>query len=412
MVNRWALLLLGCFCLTFGLPLLEAHSDPLVNSTPAGLLAVDSANDSVLSFDPATGAFRGVFISAGSGGLTTAESMTTGPDGNVYVASWSTASVKRYDGTTGAFRGDFLAAGSGGLGNPDQVVFGPDGNLYVSDRFAASIRRYNGTTGAFIDTFVSNGALGGFISFTFGPDGNIYAGMFNGSQDILRFDGTSGAFIDVFNSGNPSLDSAVSGLVFGPDGNLYAGRYHANLVQRYDGTTGAFIDTFVSAGSGGLHIPDYLTFGPDGNLYVSGILSNAVLRYDGTTGAFIDAFASGGSLTGPTGITFTLVGPLGIHPSNLKLTSRGVGKDSKTKFVKVRNPGTNRDTAVTSFSIDNSQFQVDGENVCGASLPIGQRCQVGIRFKPTTSSTQHGTLTIDGNFTNHPRHVDLTGVVK
>src|SRR6266566_4598731 len=153
MVNRWALLLLGCFCLTFGLPLLEAHSDPLVNSTPAGLLAVDSANDSVLSFDPATGAFRGVFISAGSGGL----------------------------------------------GNPVQVVFGPDGNLYVSDRFAASIRRYNGTTGAFIDTFVSNGALGGFISFTFGPDGNIYAGMFNGSQDILRFDGTSGAFIDVFN---------------------------------------------------------------------------------------------------------------------------------------------------------------------------------------------------------------------
>ncbi|MDO8434664.1 MAG: hypothetical protein Q7S58_19885 [Candidatus Binatus sp.] len=309
MINRYTLLL-GCLFLTFGV-LLEARTDPVVTSTGTKLLVVDSANDSVLAFDAAAGAFLGTFIPASSGGLHSAEGLTTGPDNNVYVASWSSSSVKRYDGRTGAFIDDFIAAGSGGLGNPDQVLFGPDGKLYVSDRFASSIRRYDGTTEAFIDTFVSNGGLIGFLSFNFGPDGNIYAGMFNPShgQNILRFNGITGAFIDVFNSGNPDHDSAVGGLAFGADGNLYACRFHADLVERYNGTTGAYIDDFVPFQLGGLVTPTYLIFGTDHNLNVTGQNSHRVSRYDGATGAFIGDLGAGSALTNPTGLTLAAALP-------------------------------------------------------------------------------------------------------
>jgi WD40 repeat protein len=250
------------------------------------LLVVDSGQDRVLRYDGTTGAFIDEFIAPHSGGLLTAENIQLGPDGHLYISSWSTSSVKRYDGTTGAFLDDFVPPHRGGLNNPDQLAFGPDGHLYVSDRFAAAIRRYHGATGAFLDTFVSDGRLGGFLAFTFGPDGHIYASMFNGLQCILRFNGQTGVFMDVF-SCPPDASSASSGLAFGPDGHLYVGRYHLGEVWRLDATTGTFL--------GSLHCPgdtrvDYLTFGPDDTLYVATLEDHNVSRFDITSGACLGAF--------------------------------------------------------------------------------------------------------------------------
>jgi DNA-binding beta-propeller fold protein YncE len=43
--------------------------------------------------------------------------------------------------------------------SPRDVKFGPDGNLYVADFTTHSVLRFNGQTGAFIDTFISPGVL-------------------------------------------------------------------------------------------------------------------------------------------------------------------------------------------------------------------------------------------------------------
>src|SRR5262249_24890693 len=69
----------------------------------------DSASNrsEVLSFDQATGASNGVFITNGSGGLVEPDGLTLGPDVNndtfseVYVSSRATDQVLRYDGRTG-----------------------------------------------------------------------------------------------------------------------------------------------------------------------------------------------------------------------------------------------------------------------------------------------------------------------
>jgi hypothetical protein len=52
-----------------------------------GLLVVSQTNGRVLHYDGATGAFKGVFLSAGLGGLSQVSDLTLGPDGKLYVGS-------------------------------------------------------------------------------------------------------------------------------------------------------------------------------------------------------------------------------------------------------------------------------------------------------------------------------------
>ncbi|HLX06756.1 MAG TPA: hypothetical protein VKY89_02720, partial [Thermoanaerobaculia bacterium] len=73
--------------------------------------------------DGNTGAFLGVFVAKGSGGLNGAYGLAFGPDGNLYVNSFTSNQVLRYDGNTGAFLGVF-AQGNGLLG-PTYLLFPP-----------------------------------------------------------------------------------------------------------------------------------------------------------------------------------------------------------------------------------------------------------------------------------------------
>jgi hypothetical protein len=84
-----------------------------------------------LTYDAATGAFAGVFVSSNSGGLSSPHSLRFGPDGHLYVASRGTDSVKRYDGSTGAYMGNFVAVGSAGSSGMGSLV-APAGLLFCT----------------------------------------------------------------------------------------------------------------------------------------------------------------------------------------------------------------------------------------------------------------------------------------
>jgi DNA-binding beta-propeller fold protein YncE len=289
-------------------------------SSHAGLLVASSTNSSVLQYNQTTGAFTGVFVPSGSGGLNNPQGLALGPDGNLYVASFgsvtsATGSVLRYDGATGAFIDAFVPMHSGGLGAPTDLTFGPDRNLYVSDGFfgTGGVLRYDGSTGAFMGIFASGGGLRVPQGLAFGADRNLYVASVL-TDSVLRYNGMTGAPLPAAGQpgavfippGSGGLDEPTR-LTFGTDGNVYVASNLTDSIMRYDGTTGAFIDTFISAGSGGLKRPSDLAFGPDGNLYVSAYLDNSVLRYNGETGAFINAFVPSGSggLSAPTTLVFT-----------------------------------------------------------------------------------------------------------
>jgi PKD repeat protein len=167
---------------------------------------------------------------------------------------------------------------------PGSLTTGPDGNIYIADNYWKLIARYSGTNGAYAGTFVSDVSVNGL---TFGPDGNLYVADAN--RGVVRYDGTNGAYLDTFVPVGTNGVPDTATLTFGPDGNLYVASAISNAVFRFDGSTGQFMDDFVPTGSGGLSSLNGLVFGPDGNLYVSDT-SGTILRYDGQTGAFLDVF--------------------------------------------------------------------------------------------------------------------------
>jgi sugar lactone lactonase YvrE len=256
--------------------------------------------DEVLKYDPTTGAFLGVLVAAGAGGLNGPDGVAYGPDGNVYVNSQANGGqVLRFDSQTGAFLGVFAAGG--GLTVPTDIKFGPDGRLYVADRFGP-IYRYDGSTGAFIDRFDLGGGLTDAIDLVFGPTGDLFVGA---GTRVARFQAGSGTYLgDFVPAGSGGLVSTW-GLAFTPAGDLLVADYYGFAVRRYDGTTGAPLGTF-GTGAPGPITPDGLAVGRDGHVYVNNQVTNAVERYDGTTGAFLGNFVAPGSggLQGAEGLAF------------------------------------------------------------------------------------------------------------
>lgn len=66
------------------------------------------------------------FFTIGSGGMDAPVGMAWGPDGDLYVASWTRDKVNRYNGTSGAFVQEFIAPGFGGIDAPLFLTFVPE----------------------------------------------------------------------------------------------------------------------------------------------------------------------------------------------------------------------------------------------------------------------------------------------
>lgn len=201
------------------------------------------AQGRVARFDGTTGAYLGDFVPAGSGGLGHPVNLVFGPSGrgagglDLYVNDEDTGNILRYDGTTGAFRGVFVPGGSGGLGTPSGFVFVPDGNFYVADAgffgSTPAVLRYLGpagpTPGAFMGAFVPAGGGGLLQPFgvLFGPDRNgdgrqdLYVTSTEldatslvtsrrDSSSVKVYDGVTGAYLsDFVSAGSGGLNTPI-----------------------------------------------------------------------------------------------------------------------------------------------------------------------------------------------------------
>ncbi len=283
-------------------PAARAQTDLLVSSR---------TTNQVLRYDGTTGEFLGIFVDAGSGGLTRPTGMNVGPDGNLYVPTGdlpdgtpgSGNGIRVYSGATGAFIRLFHPGYSVGMAGNG---FGPDGNLYASLSNWNLVVRLNGTTGVEMGFIGAGSPLNFTVGISFGPDGNLYVGSFNTNQ-VLRYNLATGEYLGVFATVPiAGTGGHVGGVRFGPDGYLYVTLPWpgANDILRFNGTTGAYIGSFIPPADPHPQGPITTKFGSDGNLYVACRDSDSVLRYDGTTGAFIDVFASGPELDFPTGLAF------------------------------------------------------------------------------------------------------------
>ncbi|GLQ93522.1 hypothetical protein [Dyella acidisoli] len=235
-----------------------------------------------------------------------------GFDGDLFVSANLGGQVLRFDGFTGAYKGVFIDKGVGGLTNPSAPNFGPDNLVYVGDAATNRVLRYD-RHGNFIDIFAGPGsrwdspnypALSGPFMNTF-DDKYMYIASAN-NNSVIRYDLKTGEPSYFVPPGSGGLKGPI-GLEIGPDGNFYVTSTD-NRVLRYKQGTGEFMDAFIPAGSGGLSVPRAVRFsGPNSNLYIISLGTDQVLEFDRETGAFVRVVANGApyGLSTAKGLTLT-----------------------------------------------------------------------------------------------------------
>jgi Beta-propeller repeat/Abnormal spindle-like microcephaly-assoc'd, ASPM-SPD-2-Hydin/Cep192 domain 4 len=110
------------------------------------------------------------------------------------------------------------------------------------------------------------------------------------------------------------------------------------------------------------------------------------------------------SLTG-TGTSGSVVS---LSPTSLTFSSQALGTTSAAQTVTLSNTG-NASLSLTSITASGDFAET---NTCPASLAAGNpapSCTISVTFKPTSSGTRTGTLTITDNASGSPQTASLTG---
>jgi streptogramin lyase len=180
---------------------------------------------------------------------------STAAAADLLVSSFFSGAVQRYDGETGAFIGTF--ASGGGLSGAEGLGYGPNGDLYVVSRDNARVLRFDGQTGGYLDTFFSGTPLVIPQGLLFDADAHVYVND-AGTNVVQRFDVQTGQYLGEFASNGWLL--GPFGMVFGSSGDLYVSSVGRDSILRFDGQTGALVGRLTSSDLDG---PTGIRFGPE-----------------------------------------------------------------------------------------------------------------------------------------------------
>jgi virginiamycin B lyase len=147
-------------------------------------------------------------------------SITTGPDGNLWVADSNTGSIKRIS-TSFAVTGTFSTSAV-----PSGITVGPDGNLWFTETAANQIGRI--TPSGVVTEFAIPTPGSAPVAITAGPDGALWFTEGIGNQ-IGRIT-TGGTVTDEIPV--PTASSFPAGITAGPDGNIWFTEANAGKIGR------------------------------------------------------------------------------------------------------------------------------------------------------------------------------------
>jgi uncharacterized repeat protein (TIGR03803 family) len=105
-------------------------------------------------------------------------------------------------------------------------------------------------------------------------------------------------------------------------------------------------------------------------------------------------------------LTGTGVGGISFSPSGVTFPSQYVGTTGLPQAVTLTNTG-DAVLAITNVTASPAVFAVLSS--CGAAIPVGGNCSVGVFFEPTTSGPSNGILTITDSAVGSPQTIPLTG---
>lgn len=193
----------GAYINTFVAPSSGGLVNPVALQFHGGFLYVLSGigtSPKILRYNSTSGAFVSVAVAALTNQMASPKDFVIMPNGDFLVVS-NTNSGARFSGSpdisgnTGAFLGHFLnpTRSSSILNIPTGITYGPDGNIYVSSFSANKITRFDPLSGDFISDFVVNNSLNQPTKIGF-YNGHLYVAN-RGDSKVILYDATNGAYV-------------------------------------------------------------------------------------------------------------------------------------------------------------------------------------------------------------------------
>lgn len=140
--------------------------------------------------EPSPGGFVDNFVSPGSGGLNSMPSggLQFGPGGDLYISDRDASSVLRYNGSTGAFIGVVVSPGQGGISKAGGFTFDAAGRLYVSSQDSNQVLRYGPATEAVLTVTLSHpSALPITVKYATGNGTALAGGDYTADSGTITF---------------------------------------------------------------------------------------------------------------------------------------------------------------------------------------------------------------------------------
>ena len=98
-----------------------------------------------------------------------------------------------------------------------------------------------------------------------------------------------------------------------------------------------------------------------------------------------------------------------LTPTKLNFGNQPVGTTSLAKTITLSNKG-HVAVSITSIAITGVNIgDFSQTNTCGTSVAAGASCFIKVKFKPTTTGTRSGTVSVTDNGGGSPQKVKVTG---
>ncbi len=258
--------------------------DSITTGPDGNLWFTDPANDDLGKMTPA-----GVYTPEATGqALIGARGIAAGPDHNLYVVVPGPPTVIAEVSTAGVVLGkspivgkDLLNHPAGpddAASNPQQITAGPDGNMWFTETNTGNIGRVNlkdGQNPHTITEFASGPGTAprGIVA---GPDGKIWFTQTGPAppERIGHIDIDGGNYQQTDKSSGTTGDP--EGIAVGPDGGLWFTLFNGSQIGRAS-TTSTALTQFVM-GITPLAGPRFIAMGADGNMWFTEEQSNKIGR--------------------------------------------------------------------------------------------------------------------------------------
>ena len=322
-------------------------------------------------------------------GIVSPSSITTGPDGALWVSDIFGNDRITTSGSISDYTDPSVLSAT-------DITSGPDGALWFTNLLGGT-NELSDTFGfgGSIDRLSTSGALTTFsdpsISFpegiTTGPDGALW--FTNSASNTIGRITTSG---QITNYSDPSVDASPTAITAGPDGNLWFTNNGSNSIGRI--TTSGAVTIYTSLSING---PNGITAGPDGALWYTNDGDGSIGRIttSGVATSYTDPSISspGGITTGPDGALWFTSG--GSPPITLSGTAYSIGGSSSigrittsgviTNFTdpSINSPGgitTGPDGALWFTNVGSALFSGGGGDLLssGGTSSIGRITTSGV----------------------------------